>query len=134
MKKIFILISLIISSATSFSQRKDSSSRFTEAHYLQKSKNQKTGAWLLTSAALAVGLGAMAHDVNNMFNEEPASKAWPYAGVMLASGITLFITSAVNRKKANRVSLSMNIENVPTLRYAVVSNRPLPSLGISVHF
>lgn len=134
MKKIVILLLLIVSSATSFSQRKDSSSRFTEAHYLQKSRNQKTGAWILTGGALAVGLGAFAHDVNNMLNEEPASKAWPYAGVMLAGGITLFITSAVNRKKANRISLSMDIENVPTLMYAVVSNHPLPSLGISVRF
>ena len=134
MKKIIILLVLIVASATSFSQKKDSSARFTEAHYLQKSRNQKTGAWILTGGALAIGLGALVHDVNNMLNEEPASKAWPYAGVMLAGGITLFITSAVNRKKANRVSLSMDIENVPTLKDAVVSNHPFPLLGLSVHF
>jgi len=134
MKKIIILLLLIISSATSFSQRKDSSSRFAEAHYLQKSRNQKTGAWILTGGALAIGLGALVHDMNNMFNEEPASKVWTYAGVLFATGITLFITSAVNRKKAKQVSLSMNIEDVPTLSYAVVTNHPLPSLGISVHF
>src|SRR5436190_24297187 len=122
MKKIIILLVLIVASATSFSQKKDSSARFTEARYLQKSRNQKTGAWILTGGALAIGLGALVHDVNNMLNEEPASKAWPYVGVMLAGGITLFITSAVNRKKANRVSLSMDIENVPTLKDAVVSN------------
>jgi len=135
MKKIIILLVLIVSSATSFCQGKDSSSRFTKEHYLQKSKNQKTAASILTSASIIIALGAAMHDINNMFTDEAASKNWYITSeLMLATGITLFITSAVNRKKAKTVALAMNIQKMPTLKYAVVTNHPLPSLGISVHF
>ena len=130
-----ILLLLIASTAASFSQGKDSSYRFTKEHYLQKSKNQKTVASILTGASIIIALGAMAHDVNNMFTDEPTSKNWYITSeLMLATGITLFITSAVNRKKARTVALAMNIQKMPTLKYAIVTNHPLPSLGLSVHF
>ena len=74
----------------------------------------------------------MIHDVENIFNES-SSKVWYITSdVMIATKITLFITSAINRKKAKAVSLSMHIEDLPTLRYGGVCNRPLPSLGIAV--
>jgi len=135
MKKIIILLVLIVSSATCFSQGRDSSSRFTEAHYLQKSKNQKTAAWLLTGGAVAIGIGAFVHDMNNVFTDAPTSGGlYIVSAAMLTAGITFFVISARSKNKANAVSVFMNIEDVPTLRYAVVGNHPLPSLGISVRF
>jgi len=135
MKKIFILISLIISSATSFSQGKDSSTRFTKKDYLQKSKNQKTAAWLLTGGAVAMSIGALVHDMNNVFTDASGSTdLYIVSAAMLTGGITMFIASSKNKKKANAISLLVNIEDVQICDYTVVRHHPLPSLGVSVGF
>jgi len=141
MKKLLMILSLAVLAETACAQKISDSAilKMTNQelglHLREKSKNQKTVASILTGASIIIALGAMAHDVNNMFTDEPTSKNWYITSeLMLATGITLFITSAVNRKKARTVALAMNIQKMPTLKYAIVTNHPLPSLGLSVHF
>jgi len=75
----------------------------------------------------------MIHGVENIFNESN-SKGWYITGDVCDRNRDYFIYyfCHLNRKKDKAVSLSMHIEDLPTLRYGVVCNHPLPSLGIAV--
>lgn len=133
MKKIVVFLWLIVFSLASFGQKTDSTTTIAKPDYMRKSNNQKVLAWVLTGGAVAIFVGAVVHDVNNLFTDESAGTGWYIASAaMLGGGITLFIASSKNRKKANDLSFFMNLENVPTLQGAVVANHPVPSIGLSI--
>ena len=135
LKKIIILFLLIVSSATCFSQEKDSAVLFSKVDYLQKSNIQKTAAWLLTGGAAAVGIGALVHDMNNILTDATGSTGLYIASAaLLATGITFLYFLAQTKTRQMAVAVFINIEDVQTLRYAVVRNHSLPSLRISVRF
>jgi hypothetical protein len=135
MKKVMVLLLLIASNAASFSQKKDSAVSLTRADYLQKSKNQKSAAWLLTGGAVAIGIGALVHDMNNLFTDASGSTGlYIVSAALLTAGITFFVISARTKSKAYAMSLFMHIEELQTVKYAMVRHHPLPSLGISVRF
>jgi len=135
LKKIIILFLLIVSSATCFSQEKDSAVLFSKVDYLQKSNNQKTAAWLLTGGAAAVGIGALVHDMNSILTDATGSTGLYIASAaLLATGITFLYFLAQTKTRQMAVAVFINIEDVQTLRYAVVRNHSLPSLRISVRF
>jgi len=54
MKKMTILSLLLILSANLFSQQTTSSPTFNKQDYLQKSKNQKTAAWVLLGGGIVL--------------------------------------------------------------------------------
>jgi len=81
-----------------------------------------------------VFIGAVAHDLDNVLTDAPPSTGWYITSVaMLIAGVSLFIAAAINRKKANKISFSMNIENVPTLQGAVIANHSLHRLAYQLN-
>ena len=133
MKKIVVFLWLVIFSVASFGQQNDSTTTIMKPDYLKKSKNQKIWAWVLTGGSVVVFVGAVAHDLNNVLTDAPASTGWYLTSVaMLTTGVSLFIAFAVNRKKANKVSFFMNIENVPTLHGTLITDHATPSVGLSI--
>jgi hypothetical protein len=147
MKKMLILFVLIACLTTSFAQEVIQSPTLSKEEYLKKSKSQKTWAWVLTGAG-AVGLSAvfvadLAQSVDGGLTTvfslgyvEPEYKSYtvPYiiSAAVLASGITLFVASSKNRKKANLATAFLQMETAPTIHQAMVVKQSFPVLGIKI--
>lgn len=121
MKKTFLILVLAFLATTSFCQTQDSSP-LTRDYYLEKSKKQKTAAWVMLAggAAMAtVGLVAFSQDFTYSW-DNPSSSSGEGGAVLGSAGflvmlgsIPLFIASGRNARKAAAVSL--NTEHVPFL-------------------
>jgi hypothetical protein len=111
MKKIIVFNMLLIMSATSFSQQTNPSPVLVKQDYLQKSKNQKTAAWICfgTGAALL----AIAAPGNVSFDILPVLVVG--SGGLVVGSIPLFIAASRNKRKAKKVSALINMETVPLI-------------------
>lgn len=142
MKKIIICTMLLIAAETTFCQQIEPTTR---QEYLAKSKNQRTGAWiLLGGGALATGIGAVmlsrsAEDVIiNVFGGPAPEKKNETAGTVLfvsglaamAGSIPLFIGSSKNARKA--ASLSFKNERVPYPYKNSLAQKSVPSLTLTI--
>ncbi len=109
----------------------------------QKSKNQKTAAWILlgggTSTSLIGGLIA-ARGFFDFFTLQldEADKNFGLAGVLMLTGSTamlgsipFFIASSKNKKKA--LSLSFKNETAPQFYKQSIVSLPLPSLTLKLN-
>lgn len=143
--KITILHILILAMTfSSFSQQTNPSPALSKQDYLQKSKNQKTAAWIflagggaLTTTGLAIGINnaadefvdAFTGDKNNSF-EIGAVMFFTGAASMLGS-IPLFIASSKNMKKG--MSLSLKNETIPQLTKQNFAYKTIPSLSLKIN-
>ena len=144
MKKTIVFTMLIAFTATSFGQQVPASTPAPpQTDYLQKSKNQKTWAWILlgSGAALMIG-GSIAHfnHVNNDPGDVPADFGVDAAtgvatiGLFSAIGsIPLFIASSKNKKKANAASVFIDMEKAQVLQGTVFNNQTFPAVGVKIH-
>lgn len=145
MKKIIHFILLLTMSAISFSQTTNPLPALSKQDYLQKSKNQKTAAWLLVAggAALIVSGGIVwVNHINEKAETDPfgaymeayttTTGDWiAVAGLVAAAGsIPLFIAGAKNKRKA--MSMSFKKEMVPQLQKTSFANRFVPSLSLKI--
>ena len=126
MKKIIIFSLLLIASATSFSQQTNSSQPLTKPDYLQKSKSQKTVAFIL------LGVGATAFAIaapgNVSFDILPVLVIG--GGVAMLSSIPLFIASGRNKRKG--MNLSFKNETAPQIQKSSFVYRSVPSLTLKI--
>lgn len=117
MKKIFI-ISILIGTACSLSAQKSKgfSQKHTgkdlSQHYLQKSRDQKVGAFILLAGGLTLGvLGGLG---TNLLEGEPnISTAYTMIGfgaVSFLSSIPLFISASKNKMRAMMVIRTQQID------------------------
>jgi hypothetical protein len=136
MKKIILFSMLLSLSVTSYSQQTNPSTALTKQDYLQKSKNQKTAAWVLVGggAVLIVTGGIVwANQINKKAETDPfgaladayttTTGDWiSVAGIVAAAGsIPLFIAASKNKRKA--ISLSFKKEMIPRLQNQSFVNR-----------
>ncbi|NVJ84873.1 MAG: hypothetical protein HWE15_01110 [Algoriphagus sp.] len=138
MKKLFIAIfvvaTLIGAAYPSFAQQ------MTKQDYLEKSKKQKTTAWILLGAGAAVTTtGAIIFSENFCIfgcskSEVDASNA---GGVMVLAGgaamlasIPVFISSGNNAKKAAELSFRYQPMNIP--EYVGTIPKAYPSLTLTI--
>lgn len=108
--------------------------------YLQKSKNQKTAAWvLLGGGALVEIVGVIVYPKNlsilgntqsELSRERTASVLLITGGAIMLSSIPFFVSSAKNKRKA--MSVSFKNEWVPQLQETLVSYKTLPSLSFTI--
>lgn len=148
MKKIIFHSLLLIISAASFSQQINPAPPLAKQDYLQKSKKQKTAAWIITGAGsmglLVTALADASQETSGVFvtffslgTIEPTYKS--YTGLYLASaaltavGISFFITSANNKKKAIFATTSFKMEKFPTLQNGKLSSYASPSLSLKIN-
>ena len=130
MKKIITCIALLIVANSIYSQQTSPSPTLTKKDYLQKSKHQKTAAWLFTGGGIAItGLGISYDDDNGGQSENSGKTVLIITGLAaVAVGITLFISSSVNKKRAE--SLSFKMENAPLIQQGSFVNHSYPALSL----
>lgn len=131
MKKTGICLLLALMTFNVFAQQ------LTRADYLKKSKNQKTGAWVLLAGGIGlVGIGA-AIGGGEEASFDAAGTGIVVAGIgVLASlaSIPLFIASAKNKRRAAKATASFNMQQNPLARIGGSVYRPMPGLAIRLSF
>ena len=126
MKKIIPLLLLLAFSKTSFSQQTDPKQALTKQDYLQKSKSQKTTAFILLGiGATAVAIAAPG---NVSFDVLPVLVIG--GGLATLGSIPLFIASGKNKRKAKQISFKM--QQTPQLQISRSVNRAFPSLNFKL--
>ena len=113
-----------------------SDSTQTADYYLQKSKNQRTAAWVILAGGTAlsiVGIVGLASNTVEMFYESTPADTYAFltiAGTGIALGsIPLFIASSRNYKKAATISFKSQHIYIPQQSVAF---RSQPALSLVI--
>ena len=109
----------------------------TKDMYLQKSKNQKTAAWvlLISGTAMAIG-GGIAFD--NSYDDSSNTSTDIYGIIAVAgvvadlASIPFFISAGKNKRKA--ASLSFNMQNYLPYPENLITSNPVPSISLRIKF
>jgi hypothetical protein len=102
MKKNFLFTMLLIVSIASFCQQTNPSS-LTKTDYLQKSKHQKTAAWIMLGGDVAIGVAGIAVSASN-WESSGGDVLLVIGGAAMVSSAPLFIAAARNKRKAMAAS------------------------------
>jgi hypothetical protein len=131
MKKIILCTMLMAMAATTFCQETNPTKPVTRADYLQKSKNQKTAAWILLGGGVAlIGSGFLIGDRKEAsFDDAGTGVVMGGIGLLATIGsIPLFIASSKKKKKA--MSLSFKNETIPQIYKSNFVYHYIPSLTL----
>lgn len=126
MKKMISLAMLLAVVVTSFSQQTESSPVLTKQDYLQKSKSQRTSAFILLGTGAA--LLAVAAPGNVSFDILPILVIG--GGAAIIGSIPLFIAAGKNKRRA--MSLSFKNETVPLPQPGGFANQSALSVTINI--
>lgn len=143
MKKYFTATILLLFVFSVFSQ----DNLKNKDYYLQKSKKQKTAAWLLLGGGLTLstisvftGYADLSDDFTGFFSTDPESQNNDTAETILLvtgtaailSSIPLFIASGKNKKRARAISASLKMDDASIVQgYRITRvNYPVFSLKI----
>lgn len=129
MKKVTICTMLLIFSSTSFCQQTNPAPTFSKQDYLKKSKRQKTTAWILVGGGPILFItGVIAYQHGN------AGLFLMGAGLLAEVGsIPFFISAGINKRKANKVTLSFKIEKNKTVLPTEISYRSYPAILLKLN-
>ncbi len=143
MKQIIILTLLLAFTAVSFSQQIVQKKSLTKIDYLQKSKKQKTVAWILLGGgigliAITAAIPSEVTDYGNPFDpfDDKYSNSWDLLAIPGALGILgsipFFIVSGKNKRSANAVSFSIKRERASLARANSITNINYPALSLKL--
>jgi len=138
MKKIIFSLTLFLFIVKSFSQTQTSPA-FSKDYYLQKSKSQKTTAWIL----LGTGLGiAAAGGIVQLIHENQRNGGFDFdftgafiaigGGVVALSSTPFFISSSKNKKKAASIAISNQNVFLPQQNSFALKTQPTITLKIGL--
>jgi len=137
MKKSIFYFLLLALPITSFCQMTNDSVPDIKTHYLVKSKNQKTAAWVLLGGGTAlIGLGFLIGDSKNSTFDDAATGA-VLGGIDLLStigSIPLFIASGKNKRKAMKANTSIKMETVPSFQKHFFKQNSYPAFSLNLTF
>jgi hypothetical protein len=128
MKAIFILLLLLTITAHAFCQQ---TGRLNKPDNLQKSKHQKTAAWIMLGGGFALAAGGVAVDVSNWYSSGGDVMLIAGSASMLGS-IPLFIASSRNKRKAMSASAFFKIERLPIMPCTAFSCHRYPAFSIRI--
>lgn len=136
MKKFLICTMLVLTIAGSFSQQSNFDHSLKKQDYLQKSKKQKTTAWILLGGGAAVVAGSAILDVSSDWtkSETPYVVAICVGGASMIGSIPLFIASGRNRRKAMNATTYFEIRQNAAPTNTGTTFRSTPTLSIKVDF
>ncbi len=137
MKKIIFWVLLLIPSTGLFSQQTDTKHPVTKQDFLQKSKNQKTGAWVLLGGGIAlIGTGFLIGDRKEAsFSDAGTGVVLGGLGFLSAvSSIPLFIASGRNKRKAMNVTTYFEIQQNPIVKQTGLTCFSSPALSVKINF
>lgn len=121
---LFFVIPLMI-----YGQENPSPSPISEQEYLQKSKNQKTAAWILLGSGAT--LCAIAAPGNINLDILPIIVVAGTAAVL--GSIPLFIASGKNKRKAN-ITTYFEIQRIPGDKFSGPSESLSPGISVKLNF
>ena len=145
MKKFFVSLLAVVSIYIASAQITEPQPSLTKEDYLAKSRQQKVGGWLLTSAGtigLLVTLGAdFANSINGLGSlvtgdavESGSSYTVSYllSAAALGSGVALLIASSKNKRRAVEMDLTsfLKMERTPVPFTVGRTNHYYPALAI----
>ncbi len=126
-----IYIALLIIATSVFSQPIPS----VHTGYLQKSKHQKTAAFILLgggSALIITGL-LIGNNQNSSFGDAETGVIVGGIGLLSAIGsIPLFIASAKNKRKANTATTFFKIETIQAIQSHSFEQRLYPAVSVRI--
>lgn len=139
MKKLIIFCMIFFTCFNSFGQQVE------KTDWLQKSKNQKTAAWILLGVGAGLDIAGIATTasnadkglINTFGGNEKVNHGAEYAlyiagTAALAGSLTLFIASKRNKIKAASITFKNLV--VPQLQNSTVFNKPIPALSLKINF
>lgn len=131
MKQAFIFILFIIVASNSFGQ--DSAGVVSPASidYVQKSKHQKTAAWIMLGGGLALAVTGVAVSASN-WESSAGDVLLVIGGASMIGSIPFFIASGKNKKKARSMSTGLKMEHTPSIQRASVVNRSYPAVAVNI--
>lgn len=103
--------------------------------YLKKSKNQKSGAWILLGGGIALmGAGFLIGDrKESTFDDAATGVVIGGIGFLSTIGsIPLFIASSKNKKRGMSTSGFLKLENTYVLKQNDISHLTFPAAGIQI--
>lgn len=120
----------------SFCQQADLSQPLTQKDYLQKSKKQKTAAWILLGGGFAVGVGSIILDVSSDWDksEDPYLVGMAIGGTSMLASIPLFIASGKNKRKAMNATTYFEILKNPIPTNTGLALQSTPTLSFRINF
>lgn len=128
MKKIVAFVLMLIFSATTYCQNKDSSNHLTRAEYLKKSKSNKIGGFIL----LGVGTIALVSASGGNTDLESLGVIVVAGSAAVLGSIPLFIAASKNKRKATNASVYFKMERMHQLQNTSIYLRQVPVVGISI--
>jgi len=140
MKKIITCTVMLAFSATSFCQQNVQKQRLAKTDYLQKSKKQKTVAWVLLGGGatfvltgIIIPKGDVVHEGawGNDYENDGIKSTFGVTGFLcMAGSIPFFIASKKNNKRA--MSVSFKNETAPLIQKSSFVYRPVPSVAFKI--
>lgn len=137
MKEIFLGVLITFFGISLQGQQTDTNPQLTQQDYLQKSKNQKTAAWILTGGGTAMAIGGLVlltSQTSYFPSEEVGAVLLAAGGAAIATGIILFSASNRNKKKADEKLLTFNLklERTDFIQHAITGKKNYPALAFNI--
>ena len=130
MKQAIIFILFIIVASNSFGQDSAGVSS-ASIDYVQKSKHQKTAAWIMLGGGLALAVTGVAVSASN-WESSAGDVLLVIGGASMIGSIPFFIASGKNKKKARSMSAGLKMETAPSIQRASVINRSYPAVAVNL--
>lgn len=147
MKKIIVFITLLTFGFRVFSQDTTGQS-YSRDYYLQKSKNQRTGAWVLLGigtgliiTGMIAGMSSVSNDLyyfGTLGTEGSSSSGNAYTYLLVGgiamdiASIPLFISAGKNNRRATE--LAIGNQNIYLPKNNSIAMRSTPAITFRIHF
>ena len=104
-----------------------------QTDYLQKSKNHKTAGWILLGGGSALLITGIMSGKNTSIDN------WDTLGLIIIAGggavfgsIPLFVTSAINKRKAKASNAFFKMETMPVVQQHSFVQRSFPAVSVKI--
>jgi hypothetical protein len=136
MKKFFISAMFLLMAISPFCQQSGSGQSLSQQDYLQKSKRQKTAAWIMLGGGVVLAAGSAILAVSSDWSkpETPYDVAIYAGGASILGSIPLFIASGRNKRKAMNASTYFEIRRNPVTTGTGLTLRSMPTLSLKFNF
>jgi hypothetical protein len=140
MKKTFVLVSMMMIAASTFCQQTNPATALTKQDYMQKSKKQKTVAWVLLGGGatfvltgIVIPKGDLVQEgwFGNSYENDGVKGTFELIGLVSMIGSIPFFTAS---KKNNKRAMSFSFKNEPATQLVKSSliYRSVPSLNLNI--
>jgi hypothetical protein len=141
MKKIILYTLLLVIPAASFSQSTTDNAPVVKTDYLQKSKKQKTAAWVLLGGGTLLSSIGLVIAADNVFSGIGIGSSGSYntgmvlfytGGAAMFGSIPFFISSAKNKRKAMSPSAGLKMEKAPVFKQSLFTQNSYPAISLKI--